>query len=177
MGTLLLALLLVLPLIELYVIVQVAAQIGGLQTLALLVGISLAGAWLCKRQGVGVLRRLNRQLDLGQLPANEILDGALLLLAGAFLLVPGFVTAAVGLLLLVPPLRVLVRRVSLTRLQRRVDLAVTDLSASGAGFRFVRFGGPVGSARTTVVDTVGVEVDDRPAPGPRRPLPPGPSTS
>jgi UPF0716 protein FxsA len=111
---LLILLFLALPIAELFVIIQVGHVIGVLDTLALLVLISVAGAWLVKREGLSVLRRARAQLDAGLVPGSELVDGSLILLAGALMLTPGFITDAVGVLLLLPPvragLRVAVRR-------------------------------------------------------------------
>lgn len=93
------------PLVEIAVIIQVGQWLGVLDTIGLLLLISIAGAWLVKRQGVGVVRRIRSALDAGRVPGPELLDGALLLLAGALLLTPGFVTDFFGLLLLLPPVR------------------------------------------------------------------------
>ena len=87
------------PLLELYVIIQVAHVVGAWQTIALLLAESIVGAWLLKRQGLGVLRRISEQLRNNQLPHRELVDGFLILLAGALMLAPGFVTDALGFLL------------------------------------------------------------------------------
>ena len=108
------------PIAELYVIIQVGHVLGVLNTLALLVLISFAGAWLMKREGLGAWRRAQQQLDRGTVPGREVVDGALILLGGALLLAPGFITDAVGLLLLLPPVRAGVRGFARRRLERRV---------------------------------------------------------
>jgi UPF0716 protein FxsA len=93
------------------VIIQVGQWLGVLDTLVLLVLISVVGAWLAKREGLGVLRRIRQQLDLGRVPGAELVDGFLVLFAGALLLTPGFLTDCLALLLLLPPVRAAVRRV------------------------------------------------------------------
>lgn len=100
---------LVAPLVELYVIVQVARSIGVLETIASLVLVGVAGAWLVKHQGLAVWRRFNETLARGQIPHAEIVDGVFVLGAGALLLAPGFVSDALALLLLLPPVRALLR--------------------------------------------------------------------
>ena len=117
---------LVLPVVELAVILTVGRTIGVLNTLALLVLVSVAGAWLVKREGMGVWRRFRRQVEAGMVPAREVADGAMIMLAGAMLLTPGFVTDVVALLLLLPPVRAMVR----ASLIRRV--------AFGGGLRRIR---------------------------------------
>ena len=109
---------LLLPLAELYVFVQATHQFGFLASVGLMLAISVLGAGLVKRQGMGIWRRLNENLGHGTVPTKEIVDGFLVLLAGALLLTPGFITDAVGLLLLLPPVRAVVRAVSTGRFER-----------------------------------------------------------
>jgi UPF0716 protein FxsA len=116
----LVVLLIVVPILELYVIIQVGHVLGVVNTLGLLVLISFVGAWLMKREGLSTLRRAQRQVDAGAVPGQELVDGALIVLAGALLLAPGFITDAVGLLLLLPPIRAGVRAFARRRLERRV---------------------------------------------------------
>jgi UPF0716 protein FxsA len=110
------------PLAELYVSVQVGHAIGALDTIALLVLVSMAGAWLMKREGVGVWRRFQRQVEAGRVPGREIADGVMILFAGALLLAPGFLTDLVGMALLVPPVRAGVRAVVTRRAARRAGV-------------------------------------------------------
>jgi UPF0716 protein FxsA len=98
------------PVVEIAVFLQVVAWIGVLETLALMLAISLCGAWLVKRQGVGTLARMRTELDDGRIPTGPMTDGGLLAAAGFLLLVPGFVTDLFGIALLVPPVRSGVRR-------------------------------------------------------------------
>jgi UPF0716 protein FxsA len=99
------------PLIELYFLIQVGSVIGALPTILLSVLTALIGGYLVRMQGIAVLMRVRALLDAGEMPALEVLDGAVLLLCGLALLLPGFVTDIVGFLLLVPPLRhLLIRR-------------------------------------------------------------------
>jgi UPF0716 protein FxsA len=98
------------PIAEIAVFLQVVSWIGVLNTLALMVAISLCGAWMVKRQGLGTLARMRAELDDGRIPTGPMTDGGLLALAGFLLLIPGFVTDIFGLALLVPPVRGGVRR-------------------------------------------------------------------
>lgn len=107
---LLFVLFIVVPLAELYVIIQIGQAIGALPTIALLLLDSLLGTWLLRSQGRQVWQRFRATLAAGQPPAREVLDGALVITGGALLLAPGFITDLVGALLLVPPTRALVRR-------------------------------------------------------------------
>lgn len=115
-----LALLVVAPLVEIYVAVQVAHTIGVLKTIGLLILVSIVGAWLTKHEGFVVLRRLRAQLDARRAPTGELIDGVLVLGAGVLMMVPGFVTSAIGLLVLFPPTRVPLRRF----LRHRFDVRV-----------------------------------------------------
>lgn len=110
---------LVVPIAELYVLVQVAQGIGILNTIGVLVLVSVVGAWLCKREGIGVLRRIVASLDRFELPRRELVDGALILLAGALLITPGFLSDCLGVLLLLPPTRAVARGAVLRSLSRR----------------------------------------------------------
>jgi UPF0716 protein FxsA len=97
------------PLLEIAVFIQVGGAIGVWPTIALTVATALAGSLLLRAQGLATLMRARSQMDRGELPAREMFDGVCLVVAGALLLVPGFVTDAIGLLLFVPPLRNLLR--------------------------------------------------------------------
>ena len=109
MAPLIFLLLLAMPVVELAVIVQVAGAIGVIETLALLIAVSVAGAWLLKQQGLATWRSLQQTMASGRMPTKEATDGALILLGGALLLTPGFVTDAFGLVFLLPPTRALVK--------------------------------------------------------------------
>ena len=98
------------PILELYVIVQVGGLIGILPTLVLLFGMSLLGATLLRHQGRGAWQRFNRALAERRFPGHEVADGLMITIGGALLLTPGFITDAVGLLLLIPPTRAIARR-------------------------------------------------------------------
>ena len=109
-----------LPLLELYVIIEVVGPaLGAPLTIALLAADSLAGAWLMKSQGRVVWRRFNDTLRAGGIPHREIVDGALVIFGGAFLITPGFITDILGFILLIPPTRTLVRKALQRSLERR----------------------------------------------------------
>ena len=114
----LLLLFIVLPVAEIYVIVKVGEAIGILPTLALLIVDGFVGAALARSQGAAAWRRFNEALAAGRVPAKEVLDGAMVIVGGAFLLAPGFITDVIGLLLLLPPTRALFRA-PLTRVASR----------------------------------------------------------
>ena len=106
------------PIAEIYVIIQVGQEIGALWTVAILIVDSLIGARLLGWQGRRAWASFQTALAQGRIPHREVLDGALIILGGAFLLTPGFITDAVGILLLVPPTRAFFRRL-LTRMMLR----------------------------------------------------------
>lgn len=110
------------PFAEIYVLLQVGQAIGVVNTLGLLVLISVVGAWLAKREGLGVLRRMQRSIDAGRVPGTELVDGFLILLAGALMLTPGFLTDILAILLLLPPVRAVVRRELRRRVARRIQI-------------------------------------------------------
>ena len=124
---LLLLLFFTIPLLEITVLLQVGSAIGVLPTIAMVVLTAVIGAGLIRAQGIATLGRVRLELERGELPAVGIIEAAMLLVAGALLLTPGFVTDAVGFLILVPPLR---RRAIQSFLIRRV---VTTGAAPGQG--------------------------------------------
>ena len=141
---LLLALLCV-PLLELYVIIQVAGGVGTGQTIGLLILVSVVGAWMVRRSGLGVLNQIRVRLNRGELPASELVDGLLILVAGALMLTPGFITDAVGLLLLFLPTRVLVRTLLMRHFTKRITVSGWSAGPGGQGgfgFGYTSGGGP-----------------------------------
>jgi UPF0716 protein FxsA len=117
----LIALFLVVPFLELYVILEVVGPaLGAPLTILLLAADSVIGALLFKSQGRSVWRRFNTALSEGRVPHREVIDGVLVIFGGAFLITPGFLSDIVGALLLIPPTRSLVRRFLVRRLGRRL---------------------------------------------------------
>ena len=108
---------LVVPIAELYVIVQVAGGIGIPETILLLIAISVVGAWLARVAGLGVLNRLQRTVRAGKVPSAELVDGGLVLFAGALMITPGFLSDALAILLLLPPTRAIARNAVLRRIR------------------------------------------------------------
>ncbi|HEX4730470.1 MAG TPA: FxsA family protein [Solirubrobacterales bacterium] len=107
---LLVILFIVVPIAELYVIIQVGEAIGLWPTLALLLADALLGSFLLKHQGRGAWRRFNEALAQRRFPGKEVADGLLIMVGGTLLLAPGFLTDIVGLFLLIPPTRAIARR-------------------------------------------------------------------
>lgn len=142
MPLVLLVAFIVVPLIELAVIGQVSQAIGLSWTLVALLVVSVAGAWLVRREGSRAWQRLRATLGAGRMPTDEVLSGALVLVGGALLLTPGFVTDAVGLALVVPPTRRLIAAAVKSQVGRRVSIATF-----GGGLIGDRLGGVTGGQR------------------------------
>lgn len=117
---LLILLLIVVPLAELFLIVQIGQAIGVWPTIGILLADSVLGAALLRSQGRAAWRRFNEALDQGKVPAREVVDGVLVILGGAFLLTPGFITDVIGLILILPPTRRGIRAVLAARLMPRM---------------------------------------------------------
>ena len=135
MFLVLLLLLVVVPLAELWAIIAVSDAIGGWPTIALLLFDSLLGAWLLKRQGKGVMAKVDNRLRANELPTDELVDGVLILGASALMITPGFITDITGFLLLLPVIRIPLRSL----LKRRFTAKM------GQGFQFVSMGSPGGA--------------------------------
>ncbi|MGH7859072.1 MAG: FxsA family protein, partial [Candidatus Binatia bacterium] len=118
----LLVLFIIVPAVELALLIEIGSRIGTLATLGLIAGTGALGAGLVRSQGLGLLRRVQRELDEGSLPADALVDGVILLVAGALLVTPGVLTDAVGFLCLVPAFR----RVVKAWLARRMEAALRE---------------------------------------------------
>jgi UPF0716 protein FxsA len=119
----LLVLFVVVPLVELYVIIQVGQAIGALPTIAILLADSILGSLLLRSQGRAAWRRFNAAIAEARVPGREVMDGVLVIFGGALLLTPGFVTDVFGVLFLLPPTRAVVRRLLGRRVLRRLRVA------------------------------------------------------
>ena len=135
MLPLLLVLFIVVPIAELWVIVQVGQAIGIGWTLLLLLVAAVLGSVLARAQGRIAWRRFSEAVSAGRAPAREVVDGALILLGGTLLLTPGFLSDVLGIAFLLPPTRALVRRLLVRRLARRMVISMT---AAGAARRAPR---------------------------------------
>ncbi len=151
MPVLLVVLLLVVPLIELYVLIQVGQLLGLVPTLLLLLAMSVLGGLLLKREGTRTWLAFRAALQAGRIPAAEVADGALVLLGGALLLTPGFATDLFGLACVLPPSRAVLRRTVTKVAARRLGVDGLLGGESGRGPR---------QGRGRVID--GEVVDDRP---------------
>ncbi len=110
------------PLVEIYILIQVGSVIGAGLTIFSVVFTAVLGAFLIRRQGFSTFQRFQGKLQTGEIPAREIVDGFCLLIAGAFLMTPGFFTDAMGFALLIPPVRTLIYK----RLENKVDMHVVS---------------------------------------------------
>ena len=146
----------VVPIAELYVIIQVGEAIGVLPTLALLLADALLGSLLLKHQGLAAWRRFNEALAQRRFPGREVADGLLIVIGGTLLLAPGFLTDIVGLFFLIPPTRAIAR--SLLRRFTIGRFAVVGLGGAGP---FSQGGGPTGTSRPSYdYDVTAEEVPD-----------------
>lgn len=141
----------VIPLVEIYVMVLVGHAIGAFNTIGLLLLFSLGGAWLAKRQGFSAMRRMRATVNGGRAPTNELIDSVCILTGGILLFVPGFVTDFFGILLLLPPVRAVIRAFVKRRFAVRVIGSATD-------YGMQRYNNRYGS-RDDVIDVDGVEVE------------------
>jgi UPF0716 protein FxsA len=127
----LLLLFIIVPILEIYVIIQVGQAIGAWWTIALLIADSILGSMLMRSQGRAAWRRFNEAIAAGRVPAREVFDGVLIIFGGALLLTPGFATDVFGLLLLLPPTRAVFRAL----LVRRFGGRIVAGAVSGVGAR------------------------------------------
>jgi UPF0716 protein FxsA len=121
----------VVPIAELVVIIQVGEAIGVWWTIAILIADAILGSVLMRAQGRAAWRRFTDAMQVGRVPAREVLDGALVMFGGLLLLTPGFITDILGLALLVPPARALVRAVLARRLMKRIVVSMTPPRVQG----------------------------------------------
>jgi UPF0716 protein FxsA len=131
----LIILFIVVPILELYVIIQVGQLIGVVPTLVLLLADALLGSMLLKHQGRGAWRRFNEALAARRFPGREVADGVLIVIGGTLLLTPGFITDVFGIFLLLPPTRAIARR-----LLKRLTIGRFSVAGVGGG----GFGAPPG---------------------------------
>ena len=132
--------------LELFVAIKVADAIGVLATVVLLLLSWPLGSWALRSQGRAAWRRLGDAVSTGRSPGREVLDGVLVLLGGVLLIVPGFISDALGVLALLPPTRALMRRGLARNLQSRVVVSAT---------RFT------GASRPNDVDSTATDVDQQ----------------
>lgn len=164
MPLLLFLLFLLVPLVELYVIIQVGQEIGALRTVGILILDSVLGTVLLRSQGRAVWRRFNEALAAGRPPAREVLDGGLIIFGGALLLTPGFLSDIFGIVLLLPPTRAIVRRVLLRGAISRIAFTMggpAGMAGANAAMR-ARRRAPQPGPGDDVVEGTAREVHDPP---------------
>ncbi|GII01508.1 FxsA family protein [Planobispora takensis] len=142
MRLLLFLIFLVVPVLEIWVLIQVGQVIGGPWTVALLLADSLLGAWIVRREGRRAWRSLQEALGQGRMPDRELADGAMIVAGGTLLLTPGFLTDVAGFLLLLPFTRPLMRRLGSWFFARRIRTLAARTAEPGLHMGF----GPAGSA-------------------------------
>jgi UPF0716 protein FxsA len=124
-----------LPLVDLWVLLQIGRALGFWSTVALVVGTGLAGAWLAKSEGLRVLHAWRRAVAEGRLPEEGVLSGVLVLAGGLLLVTPGVITDAIGLVLLFPPSRRVAAAALRRWMRRQIASGRIRVVASGPGFR------------------------------------------
>lgn len=113
----------IVPVIELSVLIYVGSYIGTLNTIAIILLTAVAGAYMVRMEGIGVIYRIQRDLNEGAFPADELLNGAMILVAGALLLTPGFFTDLIGFLMVFPATRELIK----PPLKKYLDKRISDI--------------------------------------------------
>ncbi|MCH8962736.1 MAG: FxsA family protein [Bacteroidetes bacterium] len=130
----LLALFLVLPVVELALLVQIDKWIGFWPTIGLILVTGLVGSMLARHEGLSVWRRFNQRLAERGLPGEELLDGVIILVAGALLITPGVLTDVLGFLGLIPFTRVVIRKIVMKRIKRAVQRGNISVVGFQGGF-------------------------------------------
>lgn len=133
MGIYLFVAFIVVPVVEIFLITQVASQISWLPTIALVIGVSMVGAYLVKREGTSVIERVRAALNSAKMPTNELADGAMIFFASALMLTPGFLTDFFGLALLIPPIRALMRPPVIAFFKKRLEVRTAGLGGTMFG--------------------------------------------
>ena len=174
MPALLVVALVVVPVVELYVLIQTGQAIGVGPTLVLLVVMSVVGAYLLRREGAKTWNAFRGALAAGRLPAKEVADGGLVLLGGALLLTPGFATDVFGLLCVLPPSRAVLRRMLTGLVARRLGLGgVVGGAVGGLAADRLRRTGPTSRRTGGVVEGEVVDEHRDPPGRPDGTPPPG----
>lgn len=121
MFRILLALIIVVPALEIWLLITAGKLIGAIPTIMLIILTGVLGAWLAKYQGVTALRSAQQKMNSGQMPGDVIIDGLCILIGGVVLLAPGFITDAIGFALLLPPTRNLIKPSIMRAIRNRMD--------------------------------------------------------
>jgi len=158
MGKLLL-LFTVVPFVDLYLLLRLADRLGGLETLALVLGTGILGAWMARREGFRVIRSWQTSLEQGRVPPDGVMGGVLVLVGGVLLVTPGVLTDAVGFCLLWPPTRRFVAR----RITGRIERGIREgnIHVTATSFRRGGLAGPVHPFRGGDPGVIDVEAEVR----------------
>lgn len=155
----LLLLFILVPILELAIFVALGDKIGLTPTLGIIVLTAILGAYLTKSQGIKALNKYQQALAQGKLPHDEVMDGLMILIAGAVLLTPGFLTDAIGFSLLIPPFRRVIKAVIKDRLRERANVVSQNVNAATQPFTQE---GPARSESPKVINVEVEVVDDHP---------------
>lgn len=112
----------VIPVVELALLIQIGSIIGTFNTIAIVILTAITGAYMVKLEGIGVFSRMQRDMAQGIFPADELLNGVLILVAGALLLTPGFFTDILGFLMVFPGSREIIKKIVKRYLERHMDM-------------------------------------------------------
>ncbi|WP_226656363.1 FxsA family protein [Guptibacillus hwajinpoensis] len=121
MFRILLLFIIIVPALEIALLLLSGRTLGLIPTVLLIIGTGILGAWLARKEGAETIQKVNRQMQTGQMPGDAILDGLCILVGGIVLLTPGFITDAVGFLLLIPATRKPFKRWIKKFLERRIN--------------------------------------------------------
>ena len=133
----------IVPFVELYLLIKVGTEIGLWNTLGLILLTGALGSWLAWHEGLRTMLRFQERMQRGEIPTDQMIDGLLLLVAGAVLLTPGFLTDAMGFSLLLPPVRSLLRGVLKGYMEKHMEIHTLDPGPMGPGDVGPRPGGPM----------------------------------
>ena len=156
----------VLPLLELFVLIQIGERIGGIPTIGMLLFSGVLGAALARAEGLRVLRAFQGSVSTGQVPADSVINGALVLLGCALLISPGVLSDVLGIVLLLPPSRRVALRIASARVRRALERAALRV-VSAPGMPRAPFGGAQPPIHGQVIDVHGEPVEP-PRAQPRR---------
>ena len=112
----------VIPVIELALLIKVGSLIGTMNTIAIVIVTALIGAFMVKLEGIGVIYRMQRDMSQGMFPAEELMNGVMILIAGALLLTPGFFTDVLGFLMVFPASRGAIKKLLKRYIERHMDM-------------------------------------------------------
>jgi len=98
------------PVIELWLLIEIGSRVGAIPTIAVVMVTGMVGAWLARREGLRAMRGLQEAMVRGEMPANALVEGFMILVGGAFLVTPGVLTDVFGFALLIPPSRALIKK-------------------------------------------------------------------